>query len=233
MELGARIPVEDIQITTHSFVSDELMGRHIVPSYAAWFAHADKSIGFAFHRRFLQHLQSRHAGKRWVLKSPSWLVLLPVLFGEYPDARVVITHRDPLRVLPSVVSVLYSTAFVRSDAVDAEMFKGWFSPETCRALLDGMCAFRDSSRSTATRFCDVQYADMMRDPAGAVARAYERFGLPFAPELGERIRAYAAAKPRGKHGAHRYTFEKLGRDAGAERERFRSYQERFGVPSEQ
>jgi hypothetical protein len=80
-ELGARIPVEDIQITPPSFVSDELMGRHMVPSYAAWYAGADKTVAFAFHRRFLQHLQSRHARARWVLKSPSWLGLLPVLFG--------------------------------------------------------------------------------------------------------------------------------------------------------
>jgi hypothetical protein len=154
-ELGARIPVEDIQITPPSFVSDELMGRHVVPSYAAWYAGADKGAAFAYHRLFLQHLQSRHAGKRWVLKSPSWLGLLPVLFGEYPDARVVITHRDPLKVLPSVVSILYSTAFVRSDAVDAAMFKGWFSPETCRALLDAMCAFRDSGAVAPAQICEV------------------------------------------------------------------------------
>jgi hypothetical protein len=232
-ELGARLPVEDIQITPPSFVSDELMGRHVVPSYAAWYASADKAPAFAFHRRFLQHLQARHAARRWVLKSPSWLGLLPVLLGEYPDARIVITHRDPLKVLPSVVSILYSTAFVRSDAVDAETFKGWFSPETCRALLDAMCALRDAGRVPEAQFCDVLYADVLRDPAGAVGRVYERFGLAFQPELGERIRAYVAAKPRGKHGAHRYAFAQLGRDAGTERERFRSYQERFGVPSEE
>ena len=77
------------------------------------------------------------------------------------------------------------------------------------------------------------YADVVRDPAGAVRCAYERFGLDFTPEVGERIRAYVAGKPRGKHGAHRYDFGALGRDASAERERFRTYQERFGVPSEQ
>jgi hypothetical protein len=231
-ELGAQIPVEDIQITPPSFVSDELMGRHVVPSYAAWYASADKSVALAFHRRFLQHLQSRHARARWVLKSPSWLGLLPVLFGEYADARVVITHRDPLKVLPSVVSILYSTAFVRSDAVDAATFKGWFSPETCRALIDAMTAFRDSGATPREQFCDVRYADLVRDPAGAVESIYDRFGIAFSPELAARIRAYVASKPRGKHGAHHYSFDALGRDAGAERERFRSYQERFGVPSE-
>jgi hypothetical protein len=231
-ELGARIPVEDIQITPPTFVSDELMGRHIVPSYATWYASADKSVAFAFHRRFLEHLQSHHARARWVLKSPSWLGLLPVLFGEYPDARVVITHRDPLKVLPSVVSILYSTAFVRSDAVDAEMFKGWFSPETCRALLDAMCAFRDSRVTPREQFCDVLYANVVRDPARAVEQIYARFELPYSPELAARIRDYAAAKPRGKHGTHKYDFAALGRSAGEERERFRSYQDRFGVPSE-
>jgi hypothetical protein len=95
-----------------------------------------------------------------------------------------------------------------------------------------MCAFRDSRAIPPTQFCDVLYADVVRDPAGAVARAYECLGLSLAPEVGERIRAYVASKPRGKHGAHRYEFGALGRDAGEERERFRTYQERFGVPSE-
>jgi hypothetical protein len=61
---------------------------------------------------------------------------------------------------------------------------------------------------------------------------YAQFGLPFSETLRERIAAYAAAKPRGAFGAHRYDFGSLGRDRSAERERFRAYQTRFGVPSE-
>ncbi len=232
-ELGARIPVEDIQITSHEFRSDELMGRYVVPSYAAWYAQADLAPAFAFHRRFLQHLQSRHCGSRWVLKAPSWLGILPALFHEYPDARVVVTHRDPLAVLPSVVSILYSTAFVRSDAVDAEMFKGWFSPEACCALLDRMIAFRDSGRIAASRFCDVRYADLVTRPVETLERVYEQFAMPFDAAVVTRVRAYLAAKPKGKRGTHRYAFENLGRERTTERARFRGYQERFGVPSEE
>jgi hypothetical protein len=113
-ELGAKLPVECIQLTAHSFRSEELMGRHQVPSYAAWYAGCDLAPAYRFHRALLQHLQHRHRRERWVLKAPSHLPALRTLFGVYPDARVVVTHRDPLKIVPSVASILYSTAFVRS-----------------------------------------------------------------------------------------------------------------------
>jgi hypothetical protein len=231
-ELGARLPVECIQITAHEFRSDELMGRHQVPSYAAWFARADLAPAFAFHRRFLQHLQSRCRRERWVLKAPSHLAALPQLFAEYPDARVVITHRDPLKVLPSVASILYSTAWVRSDAVDAQAVLGWFTPETCSRLLAAMSELRSTGALPAGQLFDVRYADLMSRPLETVASVYDHFGIPLRAEAEARMRAYLAGKPKDKHGSHRYAFADTGRDASRERERFRSYQERYGVPSE-
>jgi hypothetical protein len=231
-ELGARLPVECIQITAHEFRSDELMGRHVVPSYAAWLARADLAPAFAFHRRFLQHLQSRCRRERWVLKAPSHLAALPQLFAEYPDARVVVTHRDPLKVLPSVASILYATAWVRSDAVDAQAVLGWFTPETCSGLLDALAAWRDAGALPESQLCDVRYADLMARPFEAIAAVYDRFGIPLRAEAEARMRAYLAGKPKDKHGAHRYAFEHIGRERARERERFRAYQERHGVPSE-
>ncbi|HEY8153549.1 MAG TPA: sulfotransferase [Myxococcota bacterium] len=231
-ELGARLPVECIQITAHEFRSDELSGRHQVPSYAVWLARADLAPAYAFHRRFLQHLQSRCPRERWVLKAPSHLGALASLFGEYPDARVVVTHRDPLKVLPSVASILYSTAWVRSDAVDAQAVLGWFTPETCLALLGAMSGLRDAGAVPADRFCDVRYADLMARPIETLAAVYDHFGIPLGAEAEARVRAYLAGKPRHKLGVHRYAFENTGRERARERERFRGYQERYGVPSE-
>jgi hypothetical protein len=56
--------------------------------------------------------------------------------------------------------------------------------------------------------------------------------MPLRPEAESRMRAYLAAKPKDKHGAHRYSFESTGRDRDSERRRFAAYQARFGVPSE-
>jgi hypothetical protein len=231
-ELGARLPVECIQLTAHAFRSEELMGRHQVPSYAAWYAGCDLAPAYRFHRAMLQHLQSRRRRERWVLKAPSHLPALPALFAVYPDARVVVTHRDPLKILPSVASILYSTAYVRSDAVDPRALLGWFTGETCRGLLDGMTAFRASGAADPRRFHDLRYADLVARPLETIAALYDAFGLPLSAEAEARMRAYLAAKPKGKHGAHRYDFAALGLAPEAERERFRPYQERYGVPSE-
>jgi len=231
-ELGAKLPVECIQLTAHSFRSEELMGRHQVPSYAAWYAGCDLAPAYRFHRAMLQHLQSRDRRERWVLKAPSHLSALATLLAVYPDARVVVTHRDPLKILPSVASILYSTAYVRSDAVDPDAMRGWFTGETCRGLLDGMTAFRASGAASARQFHDLRYADLVAQPLHAIGALYDAFGLRLSAEAEARMRAYLGAKPKGKHGTHRYDFSTTGLERAAERERFRSYQERYGVPTE-
>lgn len=231
-ELGARIPVECIQITAHEFRSDELSGRHLVPSYAAWLASADLVPAYAFHRRMLQVLQWKTPGERWVLKAPSHLASLPALLAVYPDARIVQTHRDPLAVMASVASILYSTAFVRSDAVDPEQVLQWFTGGTCQVLLDGASALRDSGTLPTEQVFDVRYGDLMADPIATIGGLYDHFAIPFRGEAESLMRAYLSAKPRGRHGAHRYAFEHTGFDHQAERRRFADYQARYGVASE-
>ena len=233
-ELGAQLPVECIQITAHEFRSDELIGRHLVPSYAAWLAQRRSRArlrlpsplppapAIALPARALGAEGAVAPGRRW-----------PQLFAEYPDARVVVTHRDPLKVLPSVASILYSTAWVRSDAVDAQAVLGWFTPETCRALLDAMSALRDAGALPASS--GVRRA--LRRPDGAAARDARRAstttsGCRCAQRPRRACAPISPASPRHKHGAHRYAFENTGRDARRERERFRGYQERYGVASE-
>ena len=105
-ENGGDVPNEDPLIDMLEFASDHFMGSYPVPSYGRWLARADFAPVFRAHRRFLQLLQWRCRGERWVLKSPSYLAKLPEFFAEYPDALRVLTHRDPLKVLPSLVSIM-------------------------------------------------------------------------------------------------------------------------------
>jgi hypothetical protein len=231
-ELGGALPVECIFLTQHEFLSEQLAGTHQVPSYAAWLAQADQLPAYVFHKRMLQLLSWRCPRERWVLKAPSHLTALDALIAVYPDARIVWTHRDPLQVMGSVASILFATAWVRSDEVDGDKVLSWFDGATCAALLDAATKLRDSGVVPASQCADLHYRDLVRDPIGSLRGLYERFELPFTREAESRMRAYIAAKPKEKHGAHRYDFEATGADRAAERRRFAAYQERFGVPSE-
>lgn len=231
-ELGATIPVECIMLTAHEFRSDQLFGAHQVPSYARWLAGADMRPAYAFHRRMLEHLQWRCPGERWVLKAPSHLASLEALFAVYPDARVVQTHRDPLVVMASVASILYATAWVRSDAVDPAPMLEWFGGESCASLLQNAIDVRDAQSIPATQFTDVLYSDLLADPIATLSGIYAHFDIEYRDDAQERMRAYLTNKPKGKHGVHEYSFADTGFDLATERERFADYQQRYGVPSE-
>jgi hypothetical protein len=167
-----------------------------------------------------------------VLKAPSHLSQLDALLAVYPDARIVFTHRDPLKVLPSVASILYSTAYVRSDGLDPQSFLGWFTGETCARLLDGMTAIRESGRLPPEQCHDVRFSDLLKHPTETLASIYDHFGIEYTAEAEKAMSEYLAAKPKGRHGEHKYEFADTGLDLDEERERFQDYYARYRVANE-
>jgi hypothetical protein len=231
-ELGARLPVECIMLTAHEFRSDQLAATNHALAYGAWLATADIRPAYRWHRRMLQLLGWRAPRERWVLKAPSHLASLDALLAVYPDACIVQTHRDPLRVVGSVLSTLYATASIRCDRIDVDALRAWFSVESCAALLDAATRVRTTDRAKHARFVDVVYSDLMRDPLRAIAELYRRLGLALTPHAEARMRDYLACKPKDKHGVHVYDLDQAGVERAAARERFEQYQRIYAVPSE-
>ena len=101
--MGARLAQECVRITGGEFRSMIFPVQFRVPTYDAWLLdEADLAPAYRWHRTFLQHLQARHPAPEWLLKSPAHLWHLDALAAEYPDAVIVQTHRDPLKVITSV-----------------------------------------------------------------------------------------------------------------------------------
>ena len=94
-ENGGRLPTECIFAFAHQFSSDVYTGLYNVAGYTVWRSGEDQAPIYDWHRRHLQTLQwvSERPTTRWVVKAPSHLSALPLVFSTYPDARVVITHR--------------------------------------------------------------------------------------------------------------------------------------------
>ena len=105
--IGATLPQECVRFTTGEFLSLIFWTNYNVPSYSSWLKEeADLRPAYRYHRAYLQLLQWQHPRSPWVLKSPAHLWSLDALLGEYPDARFIQTHRDPLKMVASLSSLV-------------------------------------------------------------------------------------------------------------------------------
>jgi hypothetical protein len=164
-----------------------------------------------------------------VLKSPIHLESLPTLFAEYPDARVIVTHRDPLRVLASLTSLVAVLRHAHGDAVDYPALAAVHA-RRYRRTFDALVDWTEQGRLPAGQLHHLRYADLVGDPGAAVRGLCARFDRP----LDEPRLAAALADPRGPEpGGHAYRFDDLGLDPTAERAHYRRYQRTFDVPSEE
>jgi hypothetical protein len=189
----------------------------------------DQRPSYAYLRRVLQVLQWLRGGSRWVLKSPQHLEQFPALLDTFPDATFVVTHRDPVSVTTSMVTMLAYTARTTRDRVDVEGIGHYWADRL--ELMLGRCA-EERDALPPDRAIDVHFDVFMRDDLAMVARVYERAGQPFNSPARTAMRRFMAEHPRGKFGTIDYDLAQFGLDAGERRRALSFYTERFGVTLE-
>jgi Sulfotransferase family len=218
-------PTEDVTVLAQDFKS--LLWETVanVPAYGEWLLECDETSAYEYHRSVLQVLQSQAPG-RWSLKTPHHCIALDELMARYPDARLIMTHRDPVTVTASTCSLVRSLSGTFSDADHGDYINARF-PKIFEVAMARVSEFRD--RHPEIQWCDVGYFDLVGDPLGTVARIYATFGEQVTPEFERRMEEYATANPKGVHGAHAYDPDSLGLDVAALRERFEPYTHRFGT----
>lgn len=198
-----------------------------VPRYHDWLLHKTRYLpAFRFHKQLLQVLQAENGG-RWTLKNPWHPLFLNDLTTVYPDAQLVMTHRDPAEVVGSSCSLIRLIRPMFSDVVDLRQIA-----EQMIATFDLMIArqnaFRDKHGESS--IFDIQYAGQLRDPIGQMRKLYAHFDEPFTQEAEAAMVKLLADNPQGKHGKHVYSLEEFGLTATGVRQHFRDYCERFRIP---
>jgi hypothetical protein len=230
-EQGARIPREDGSAMGVDLRSDLLGAHYGVPSYRAYLAADDLRTAYAWHRRVLQILQCRFPPRTWVIKWPGHASHLEVLLEQYPDARIVVCHRDPLAMLSSVTSLVATLRWAHSDSVDFAAI-AHEQAHTLSAQCDRLLAWHSAGVVDPTRVVDVRFDDLSSDPVATVTGVCEHLGVEVGAEVAQHVTRLAAAKPRGRHGGHAHSAAALGLDLAELRARFADYQEHFGIASE-
>lgn len=194
--------------------------------YTDWWISADFASTYALHARVLKLLQSRRPPGLWLLKGPVHIFQLEALAAQYPDARFVMTHRDPARVIPSVASLQINLHAARCEPGTLDkrergrMALAFWAQGIERAL-----AAR--ARIGEHRFVDVFNEDVVRDPMAVFAKVYDHIGMDLPDGVAGDIADYSRRNAPGAHGKHEYTLEEYGLEGGAIRSAFAGYLDRF------
>lgn len=219
-------PEEDVIILDRTFTSMSFDSFYYVPSYGDWLRGADQSRAYDELRQWLQVLQWQQpsrADQRWVLKSPHHLMATGTVLDTFADCRIVMTHRSPLRAVPSYASMVRSISAQYSDDVDPAVLGPYWSGRFATALRD----FAQVRAERPERFVDVHYQKMLTEPAETAHRVLDELDL--APDDSDHaaFESHMERDRQQRHAAHSYTAEEYGlSEEGLERD-FAFYTEAY------
>ncbi len=168
-----------------------------VPEWRDYYLAQDQTPHYEYLKTVLQILQWYRPRERWVLKSPQHLEQIGPLMSVFPDATVVVTHRDPVAVVQSTITMLTYGARTAYKSTKPEWYRDYWTDRIGR-LLDS--SIRDRHLLPADRTVDVFFHEYMADEMGTLQRIYDAAGIEFTDEAKAEVAAYQDAHPRGKEG---------------------------------
>lgn len=197
------------------------------PKWRDAYLATDQTSAYAYMKTGLQILQWYRPRERWVLKSPQHLEQLGPLLATFPDATIVVTHRDPVAVIQSTITMVCYVARTNYRTTRPEWYRDYWT-DRIRRLLDA--SVRDRHRLPAGRTVDVLFHEYMADEMATLERVYACAGIELTQKARSEIGAYRTAHPRGKEGRVVYDLRRdFGVDAEELRAHFGFYLERFPV----
>lgn len=193
-------PMECLSLLAMDFKSALFNGLARVPSYTRWLLHeADHRSAFEYEKRVLKLLQWGYPALPWRLKSPSHLLHAAVISEVFPDARFVMTHRDPADVIVSVCD-LFADVYSRfSDDIDYRWI-GEANVAEWTAGISRVLRWRDAGHDGA--IFDIGFRAMHGDPVGEVRALYDWLGEPVSAEFDAAMREWWQASGEKEPNAH-------------------------------
>lgn len=213
-----------------SFGAAGLNNLYRVPGYFDYLLdEADLPLSYRIHRRQLQLLQWQSPAKPWALKYPNHVLALDAVIEVYPDARLVMTHRDPIQTLASICKMTARLRASRGAEVDP-VEVGQDMLHFITRHIDRILAFDAGPRGA--RMIHVDYYALVDDPLTEMGRIHAGIGIETPLEVAEAVGAWRQANPKNARGRNDYALGDYGLNEGEVAERFAPYLRRFGIPRE-
>lgn len=193
---------------------------------------------FTMHKLFFHVLQSSvPEAKRstWLFKAPWHMNHLSALFAAYPDAKVIMPHRDPTGCIASLSSLHARFYGITSDnirlkEIGAHTLKRWTG--VAKRFSDQRTNLTTAQQA---QILDLQFADLLNRPIETVRQIYKHFNWQLSREAESAMREWLDADvtlgKKGARGVHEYSPEWFGLDENKVTEAFQDYCKRYKVPT--
>ena len=222
---------EELELMGPNFASYNFEWLSMSPRWRDHYYSTDQTPHYEYCRDVLKILQhNRGDRRRWVLKCPQHLEQLPVLQKVFPDATFVVTHRDPVAVIQSSITMLAYGQRINRRQVEPEALAAYWTDRIDHLL---RACVRDRDSLPLDRAIDVPFHVFMQDNLTMVEKIYAKAGLELDLEARGQLQSFIDQHPRGKEGRMRYHLQRdFSVDPIALRERFAYYFAKFPAQPE-
>jgi hypothetical protein len=215
---------EDWLLMAQTFLVPNI-GQH-TPRYSRWLEQQDATPMYRYLHRQLQILQWQERvngdeARRFCLKAPIHLEFIDALLSVFPDARVIFTHRDPVKSIAS--NCLMMEAYQRKYVDDIDLIE--LGREVLHKSVVGLDnSLRSREAFARESFFEVTFADVVERPLEVMPDVYRFVGMDLDDHAMESLRRGDDDGERHKSSArHQYDPARYGLDDDVIYERTRGY----------
>lgn len=221
---------EEVEILDLDLASYVLEWHARVPDWRDYYLGLDQHRHYRYLRKVLQALTFLRGPRTWVLKSPQHCEQLGPLMATFPDATVAFTHRDPVAVIQSAITMMAYSDRLRRTSIDPGWLLDYWTDRVHRLL---SACVRDRDLVPAERSVDIGFHQLNGNEISLLTELYRRSGEELTDKVRRQFQQYLDGNPRGKHGRIRYDLQRhFGISPDELRARFDFYFDRFDVRAE-
>jgi len=219
---------ECCMLLRQSFMSNLWNCAWSAATYDAWWQCQSESSAYRHYYRCVQLIGSNEPQTRWLLKNPGHIDKLDLLFAIFPDAKVIQTHRDPAKAIPSLVSNLMQINTLTEDGRREQRAENMLVREVAK-WASAVRKAEQARKRHPDRIIDVIHAEFHRDPMKVLERIYAFIGMEISGELRLALEQRIEEKPELSRGEHRYRISDYGMTEAQAREPFDEYIRHYGL----